>query len=377
MYTSRESVSVRDDSAGSDPRTNHDRINAIVLAGAVGQEHSWTGGLPRPLLPLPGGSLVEALLGRLTTGLDGGRAICANGHTALLSESIGGRTSGRIHYYEDRLPRGTAGCLKDCACRFDGDTFLVAGGAVWLEDDPAHIVAEHRRQGNALTVCCSGTRDAVQFGRHRALPPAGVYCCERSALEHVRDAGFQDIKEQLIPALREAGERVGVVVLSERTREVRTWSAYLSVLARSLEAELFAKHHCDRLAPGIWVGRDVEIAANARLFGPVFLGDGCRVGDGSVIVGPAVFGRNCRIGADSMLLRVVGHDNICLPAGVHVANQLLRDSMAQRGGAQAPRQIRVPAAQAPAPGPLARAGQPGPVTHGTVASIFRGLAMLV
>ena len=46
-------------------------VDAVILAGAVGCESQWTRGIPRPLLPLPGTTLVEALLSRITQSLDG------------------------------------------------------------------------------------------------------------------------------------------------------------------------------------------------------------------------------------------------------------------------------------------------------------------
>ena len=289
-----------------------------MLAGAVGHEDHWTGGLPRPLLPLPGGTVVEALLARLSDALAGGRAVCANGHTEWIAGSLARCAAPQIQFYEDRLPRGTAGCLRDCAQRLTADCFLVIGGAVWLEDDPMWIVQEHRRQGNALTVCCAASDDLPPLGELRMLRPAGVYCCDRVVLEHIRTAGYQDLKEQTVPALRRAGLRVGALRLRENTTEIRNWQAYLRVIARCLDTGNFRTQEYERLAPGIWSGRDVVIAPTARIAGPVFLGHGCRLEAGAVVVGPAVLGARCRIGPEAWVIRSTVQDDAEVGAGMRL-----------------------------------------------------------
>jgi exosortase len=251
--------------------------------------------------------------------------ICSNGHTRQLIHRI--RTVKPRHltvgFLEDGIPLGTAGCLKACESRTQSDTIMLAGGAVWLEDDPRWMVDEHRRQGNALTVFCTRHSGWAGSGMQNHLRPAGLYCCERSVLEHIRPTGFQDLKEQLVPALHRAGLRVGAVPLRADTCEVSDQATYMRILSQVLSDERFALDAFTRIAPDIWCGRDVRIAPKARVVGPALLGHGCRIDDGAVIVGPTILGDGCHVGHDAWLIRVVAPERIRICPGVSLTDRVL------------------------------------------------------
>jgi NDP-sugar pyrophosphorylase family protein len=277
------------------------------------------------LLPLPRQTLIESLISRFDFESAGTCVICSNGHTRQLIHRV--RTVKPRHltvgFLEDGIPLGTAGCLKACESRTQSDTIMLAGGAVWLEDDPRWMVEEHRRQGNALTVFCTRHSGWVESGLHNHLRPAGLFCCERSVFEHIRPTGFQDLKEQLVPALHRAGLRVGAVPLHAGTCEVSDQATYMGILSQVLSDEGFALDGFTRVAPGIWCGRDVRIAPTARVVGPALLGHGCRVDDGSVVVGPAVLGDGCRVGRDAWLIRVVAPERLRIRPGVSLTDRVL------------------------------------------------------
>jgi len=104
------------------------------------------------------------------------------------------------------------------------------------------------------------------------LRPAGIFCCEPEVFKHIPDTGYVDLKEQLIPALQRAGQRVGAVRLRSQSQQVTDWSSYLHAITRALSQGPVGEYR--QLAPAIWVGRDVEIAADARIVGPAFIDQG-------------------------------------------------------------------------------------------------------
>jgi NDP-sugar pyrophosphorylase family protein len=195
-------------------------VDVVVLAGSIGHEPEWTSDTVRPLLPLPGSTLLESLLGRLQASLGGKTIVCANGRTQLIARHLEQhrRLAELPEMVEDRLPLGTAGCLKACESRIGSDTFFVAGGAVWLDDAPQWMLERHRSSGNDLTVFCTHDPGWSGASTQNHLRSAGIYCCKKSVLGHVRNTGFQDLKEQLVPALQRAGLRVGAVQLRGTTR---------------------------------------------------------------------------------------------------------------------------------------------------------------
>lgn len=300
-------------------------VDVVILAGTVGHESSWSHDCPRPVLPLPGTSIVKALMHRVQKAFDGVFLICANGYTDLLESHLSPQDQSRhgIRYYQDAMPRGTAGCLKACIPAGTTRTMFVVGGTVWLEDDPRQMVEQHRASGNALTVFC--TEDATKSDSRlgRVLRPTGVYCCEPVVLEHIRSAGYQDIKEQLVPALRRAGLRAGTVSVHSGTGEVSDWASYLGMVARRLSDGTSLGTSFRQITPDVHCGPDVQIASTARIVGPAMIGAGCRIGEGAVIIGPTVLADGCSIGDRSWLVRVVTADAVSFGPGSCVVDEFI------------------------------------------------------
>lgn len=300
-------------------------MDRVILAGNVGHQARWVGGLPRPLLPLPGRTLIDALLASFGHSPEGSCTICTIGRSDLLARHLDGQNAldTAVGFFKDNVPRGTAGCLKACESHLSGETILVAGGAVWLEDDPSWMLEQHRSQGNALTVFCTHDPTMANGGGRRLTRPAGVYCCEPEVLSFICPNGYQDLKEQLIPELKGAGLRVGAVNLRGTTFEVLDWQSYLRVLGHVLTTQRFKIQGFRQLAPDIWCGEGTEIAPQARIVGPALLGRNCRIEDEAVIIGPAMLGDECRVANGSWLVRVVASAYVHCPANASLTDQVV------------------------------------------------------
>jgi hypothetical protein len=65
------------------------------------------------------------------------------------------------------------------------------------------------------------------------------------------------------------------------------------------------------------------MAPTARVVGPVFLGDRCRLEDGAMIIGPTILGNGCRVGKGSWVARTVAPDNTVFANRARVTDQFL------------------------------------------------------
>ena len=305
--------------------------DGVVLAGTVGHDAHWTRGWPRPALPLSTCTMIENLVDRLGGTLSGALALCVNGRAEWLGEQVQ-----RLHPYgtkitlhRDAMPRGSAGCLRDCRDRLTGQAILAMGASVWLDDDPAWLLRRHREEGNALTLFCIRTPSLQTRGQLDVLRPTSLFCCEPSVLDFVRPSGFQDVKEQLVPALRRAGLRVGAVALRGNTCEVTDWESYMRVLAADL-AVRGASRGAHQLVSEVYCGADVEIGNGARLVGPLSLGDRCRIGDHALLIGPLVLGDDCVVEEDARLIRVVAPVSARFAANASVTDVFVADQASAR-----------------------------------------------
>ena len=298
-------------------------LDVVVLAGSMGTEPAWTGGLSRPLLPLTQSTVVGTLIARLASECSGSVTVCSTTQPDVFrSQAAIKLPEGRsVAFGQDTVPLGTAGCIRQAAARLGSKAFMVVAGSLWLEGGLAHIVRQHREQGNALTIGCRPGSAGTTHWRGADMRPVSVYCCDPVVLDFIPGSGYFDLKEQLIPALVAADLRVGAVILEPHTREVLDWPTYLHAVERSLSDGRLAESGLSALAPDVWCGNGVKIADNARIVGPVFLGNECRIGNEAVVVGPAILGDRTRVGSGSGLHRIVAAPGTRFPKGTSIVDR--------------------------------------------------------
>ena len=181
--------------------------------------------------------------------------------------------------------RGTAGILRDLAESYDdGDRLLVANAAQVLTEPLEELAAELLDPGAdvGLVAYDDGT-------------PSGLSAVRCGALRSIREKGFVDFKEQVLPALAAAGKSIRV---ARRARGS-------GIPVRTLDGYLEAVRACTRTAAGRpvdhdpfdedWfptfslVERGADVAPGATIHDSVVLA-GSHVGQGAVVVRSVVSG---------------------------------------------------------------------------------------
>jgi NDP-sugar pyrophosphorylase family protein len=256
--------------------------------------------------------------------------ICANSETGAFRKILGSGVGfgGTTDYYEDRMPRGPAGCLRDAAAAVSSDIFIVVDGSLVTDIELEPIIAAHETRRAAVTVV------AVRCGGGAAredeiLEPAGIYVVSRSALEHVPRNTYQDIKEMWLPRLYASGVRV-VPFVVERGECMHV----------SGTASYFALH--DWLVAGkppvwwggfgyrqigrAWVHKSARLAPGVRFEGACVVGPGCRVESGTSVFGTTVIGASSRLERNAIVNRSI------VWSGCQVGAQAVVDHSVVAGG---------------------------------------------
>ncbi len=252
--------------------------------------------------------VIESVLAALRSAGIGQMAISANGRTHTIAARLGYNPAPdiTIHYSEDQMPRGAAGCIKDCEAWLGNERFLVVQGtSLYLGIDWNHLIEEHRKSGAAVTVAATvENSNSADLERQMQLKPSGIYVCEPSVFPFIKTKGYQDMKEQLIPKLTEKGLKVQAVPLTGKVLSIRNEEWYLNAMVDLLNDPTHRKPLVDHLAckvPGLWIHPSAYVHPSARVIGPAYIGAGTKVMADAVVIGPAVIGENCEIGADSVV----------------------------------------------------------------------------
>jgi NDP-sugar pyrophosphorylase family protein len=283
------------------------QIEGIVLAGV----HSWGYSaldhfVSWPIVPIAGQPLIVHTIKWLATAGIRTASVCANSDTVIVSKALRkwGGNSVNLHYYEDRMPRGPAGCIGDVMRDRGAPLYVVVDGSVLPQIDLAALLRAHEESGAAVTVAAVSAGGGLLSSQK--LSPAGVYVFSRAVEEHIGRSGYQDVKEKLIPRLHAQGLSVATHVIDGcLLPRVRCAASYL--MASKWAMESLSRE--DGLPPEYEVKEDsrvhrtARVDPTARLIGPVLIDADCIVEPGAVIVGPTTIGRATRIGRDSVVSR--------------------------------------------------------------------------
>jgi mannose-1-phosphate guanylyltransferase len=281
------------------------KVGGIVLAGSHLWGESpldWIG--PRPLLPVAGRPLLWYGLEWLRRSGIEQVTVCANSNTAAIQACLGdGSGMGlRLDYYEDLMPRGPAGCIRDAALGSAAPVFVVVEGALLPHANLSQILKAHRDSESVMTIVALAHESGN--GGERQLKPAGIYVINRAALGLVPPRGYQDIKEMWIPRLHEHGCRITPYVIeAEAAVGVTGLGSYLRAAIWALEKVAgYGGWGGDyRRIGSAWVHRSARVSASAGLSEHVLVGPKARVDADVVILGRTIIGPNSRIKAAAIL----------------------------------------------------------------------------
>jgi len=264
-------------------------------------------------------------------------AICTNNDTEAIRRYLGdgARLGMTLHYVEDPLPRGAAGCVRDAALRLAADTVVVAEGALIPSLDLDALLTAHRDSGAVATAVVEVDRRRSATGGERSRLPGGIYVFERRVLERVPATGYYDIKQGLLERLYDEGERVLMHEVQGLSPRIMDYASYTAA-----SAWLIASAHT---RPGFYSGYvkagdgmrhpSARIHPSARLIGPVLVGPGARIDAGAVVVGPTAIGAGSVVESEAVVVRSVLWERCVVGRGASLDGSLLSDDAVAEAGA--------------------------------------------
>lgn len=296
---------------------------AIVLAGAhVWQDDSLESLCPRALLPLANVPLLEYVLRWLHEGGVRDVTVCTNELGPRMVDVLEkfGRAGVEWRIYQDRLPRGPAGCARDAAELVPAPDYVVVDASVLPGVDLAELQAAHR-QADAWVTLAVERDEADGLGGDT---PTGIYLVSAAALEQVPPTGYQDLKEMLLPRLYRAAARVQACRARRPSPRVEGLATYLALhewLLERLAANGGVAGH--RSSNGLMQHPTASVAESARIMGAVLLGENTRVEADAIITGPTAIGEGCTVGCGAVVVRSVLWEHCEVGAGAMVTQSVV------------------------------------------------------
>ena len=214
----------------------------------------------------------------------------------------------KIQYSVEEVPLGTAGSVRNARQYLD-DVFLVISGDAITDIDLSALLKFHcekkalatltlQHMGNPLDYGVVVTDSQGRITRFLEKPSwgqvisdtvnTGIYVLEPEVLDRLEPNQPYDFSQEVLPLLLKQGAPLYGYIAEGYWCDIGTLPAYMKATSDVLEGRVRHVELGHYRGGGVWVGQGVEIAPDAALFGPLYLGNEVKVKQGAIIYGPAV-----------------------------------------------------------------------------------------
>ena len=288
-------------------------MKAVVMAGGEGSRlRPLTLGRPKPMLPVVNRPVLGHILHLLKQHGITDVVMTLQYLAAQIQDYYGdGKTLGmNIEYVVEEAPLGTAGSVKNAeALLVDHEPFLVISGDALTDFDLTALIRYHRDRGAALTMALYRVPDPLEYGvinihedgrvAHFLEKPSwggvtsdtvntGIYILQPEVLARIPSGERVDWSQDVFPGMLTRGEALYGYVAAGYWCDIGTLGEYYRANADLLSGRLNLGELGTRIGPDVWADGTVDIAPDAQLIGPIFLGDEVKINRGAIIQGPAV-----------------------------------------------------------------------------------------
>jgi mannose-1-phosphate guanylyltransferase/phosphomannomutase len=309
-------------------------MKAVLMAGGSGTRlRPLTCDLPKPMVPIVNRPIAEHIINLLKRHGITDIIITLYYLPHVIQNYFGdGREWGvNITYaVEEKMPLGTAGCVKAIADLLD-ETFLVISGDSLTDLNLSEAIAQHRAKGSQASIVLKRVPNPLEFGvvitdtdgrieRFLEKPSmsevfsdtinTGTYILEPQVLEWLPADMEVDFSKDLFPKLLENQIPMYGFVTEGYWEDIGNLQSYRQAHYDVLNGKVDLTIAYPRQSDGIWIGEGSVIAPTASLSGPLVIGNNCQIGPHAVLSAGTVIGDNALIRARASLKRPVLWNNV-------------------------------------------------------------------
>jgi mannose-1-phosphate guanylyltransferase/phosphomannomutase len=286
-------------------------MQAIIMAGGEGSRlRPLTLNRPKPMVPLAN----RPVMGHIVELLKTHKFSEAVATLQYRSDDIqnyfsdGSNVGLPINYSVEPHPLGTAGSVK-YAERFlaRDEPILIISGDALTDFNLTEIVAFHKRVGAAVTITLYHVPNPLEYGviivnnegkieRFLEKPSwgevisdtvnTGIYVISPEILDEIDPDVPFDFSKDLFPRLMQKGAPLYGYIADGYWCDIGNIAEYMRANSDLLNGKVKLGEPGRHIGGGIYVEEDVDIAPDAQLFGPIYLGRGVKIKGSVVIHGP-------------------------------------------------------------------------------------------
>ncbi len=293
-------------------------MKAVVMAGGEGSRlRPLTIGRPKPMVPMVSKPVMGHILDLLKR--HGISEVVVTLHfmpEAIQSYFGDGSSLGmKLSYAIEETPLGTAGSVKNAQEYLDEPFLIISGDAV-TDINLQEVIAFHQAKAAEATLTLYRVPNPLEYGviitdadgrisQFLEKPSwgevisdtvnTGIYVIEPAVLDLIQEGVPTDWSKDVFPQLLNSGRPLfGYVAGGPEVPSGGSWTdvgditEYMRASGDVLHHRVHTEELGSHIGGEVWVGEGVEIAPDAQLYGPIYLGDEVKIKGGVVIHGPTV-----------------------------------------------------------------------------------------
>ncbi|HEX6798156.1 MAG TPA: mannose-1-phosphate guanyltransferase [Ktedonobacterales bacterium] len=288
-------------------------MKAVVMAGGEGSRlRPLTVTRPKPMVPIVGRPVMEHILNLLKAHGITDVVVTVQYMASAIEDYFGdGAQLGmNIAYSREEVPLGTAGSVKNAEGLLQ-EPFLVISGDALTDYDLSAITKYHNEKRSLATLTLAHVANPLEYGviitdtrghitQFLEKPSwgevfsdtinTGIYVLDPSVFSYIPKDKPTDFSQDVFPAMLKKGDPLYGYIANGYWCDVGNLAEYMKANADVLQGRVNVPLTGTDLGGGVWAEDGVEIASDAQIFGPVWLGHEARVKDNVMIHGPSVVG---------------------------------------------------------------------------------------
>jgi mannose-1-phosphate guanylyltransferase/phosphomannomutase len=213
-----------------------------------------------------------------------------------------------ITYSLEEIPLGTAGSVKNAEHLLQ-EPFIVISGDALTDFNLSQIIEHHLNSKAIATITLTRVENPLDFGvivtdeqgniRQFLEKPSwgevisdtvntGIYVLNPEVFNYIERGKIIDWSKDVFPRMLSKGEKILGYTANGYWTDVGTIEEYMRACGDYLQGRVRLPRLGQHIGGQVWVSGDTEIAADAQLYGPVYLGHGAKIKGGVIIHGPTV-----------------------------------------------------------------------------------------
>ena len=285
-------------------------MKAVVMAGGEGSRlRPLTINRPKPMVPLVDRPVMEHIIELLKLHHITQIVVTVQYLANVIQDHFGdGSAFGvQIEYSLEEQPLGTAGSVKN-AEHLLKEPFMVLSGDALTDFDLTAIIAAHEASGALATLTLTRVPNPLEYGvitidednniQQFLEKPSwgevfsdtvntGIYVLGPGIFKHIEKGKSTDWSKDVFPKLVQRKNALKGYVAEGYWTDVGTIEEYMRASRDYMEGKVNLPRVGHRLDGEIWLDGEADIAPDAQLYGPVYLGHGVKIKGGVIIHGPS------------------------------------------------------------------------------------------